>query len=515
VTSAEVLAALITAKEAERSRVRWDPAAFAGDHGPQLAFVTEKAPFTHVMCARQSGKSWGDDFTLGCNADEHPQSVGLFLGLKGTGVKVSNWVPIWKQGLCDMHEIPQDWHNETSMVTTWPNGSRVMFGGTDDLSNVKKFLGNSLRNYGIVIIDECQDQPDGVLRYILNTLLPPMLGPKSRVILSGVLPDVPAGYFYELAHPASLNGEACTCKGWRHHEWGRAANVHTPEAMAQLRKYMDDHGLTEKDPQIQRDWYMQRVWDMAATAYRYSRERNGYEADQPEWVSEVEWGVGVAKAAEPHEGIDEFTIGIDPGGGDRTSIVVWGWGDHTTEIQQVAEWVTPRDAHTPLSAIAEALSVMVQHYPTGLIFWDPGSGSMEIDTFGTDYGIPLVRAAQKTDFPGQVRRVNDLLSKGTLKVIIGSALEEDYQRARFDTDARAKGSWKWASQWHPDPSEAGRYGLQGYWNTYTPPAPPKPIELQKREAAELRQRRVTAMKAGRRLEEDDERSIFQEDEPWT
>ncbi|HEX3220591.1 MAG TPA: hypothetical protein VHU77_11360 [Candidatus Limnocylindria bacterium] len=488
--------AILAELAARALRKRWDPRAFAGQHEPQYGFITDRSPFSHAQCARQSGKTWGDDFILGQNADEHPRSAGLFLGLKGTGVRVSNWVPTWKQGLCEMHGIPSDWHNETSMVTTWPNGSRVMFGGTDDLSNVRKFLGNSLRNYGIVIIDEAQDQPPQVLRYILNTLLPPMLGPKSRIILSGVLPDVPAGPFYDLAHPGGLGGAKCTCTGWRHHEWGRAANIHTPEAMEQLAKYMRDHGLTEDDPQIQRDWFMKRVWDTSATAYRYRQELNGYKAETPDWFKHVDWEHGKARAAVPHDGIDQFTIGIDPGGGDRTSIVVWGWGEHTHEIQHVFEWVTPRDTPVPLSEIASTLAIAVEHYPTDNIFWDPGSGSLEIDTFGTDYGIPLVRAATKTDFPGQVRRNNDLLTKGYLKVIIGSALEEDYQRARFDTEARAKGTWRWSSQWHPDPSEAGRYGLQGYYNAYVEPPKPVPVELAKRAAMIKRQREYNAKRGG-------------------
>jgi hypothetical protein len=513
--AADILGALVAAKQAERTRVRWDPGAFAKGHAPQLGFVTDRRQFTHVMCARQSGKSWGDDFILGANADEHPRSVGLFLGLKGTGVKVSNWVPIWKQGVCEAHGVPADWHNETSMVTTWPNGSRVMFGGTDDLSNVKKFLGNSMRNFGVVIIDEAQDQPDGVLKYILNTLLIPMLGPHSRVIVSGVLPDVPAGYFYELAHPTALEGGACDCKGWGHHEWGRAANVHTPEAMEQLATYMRDHHLSDDDPQIQRDWYMRRVWDSAATAYRYRPAVNGYEAESPEWLDEVDWGQGRAMASEPHEHIEEFTIGIDPGGGDRTSIVVWGYGQHTQEVQHIAEWVTERDAHTALSEIAHALGALVERFPTGLVFWDPGSGSMEIDTFGTDYGVPLVRAANKSDLPGQVRRVNDLLTKGFAKVMVGSALEEDYLKARWDSDARSKRLWRWASAWHPDPSEAARYGLQGFWAQYTPPEPPKPIEQRLKEKAQRRQRRVVAAKAGQFLDEDVEASIFEEGESWT
>lgn len=494
------------------SRPRWDARAFAGGHGPQLAFVTDRRPYQHVMCARQSGKTWGDDFVLGANADQHPRSVGLFLGLKGTGVKVSNWVPIWKQGLCERHGIPASWHNETTMVTTWANGSRVMFGGTDDLSNVKKFLGNSLRNHGVVVIDEAQDQPPEVLKYLIKTLLVPMLGPTTRIILSGVLPDVPAGPFYDLAHAAALGAQECDCSGWHHHEWGRSANVHTPEAMAQLAEHMRAHNLTADDPQIQRDWYMRRVWDTSATAYRYSRERNGYVADVPPWLDLTDWEHGVARAAVPHEGITDFTFGIDPGGGDRTSIVGWGWGEHTHEIQQVFEWVTPRDTPVPLSEIASTLAVAVEHYPSSDIFWDPGSGSLEIDTFGGDYGIPLVRAATKTDFPGQVRRNNDLLTKGWAQVIIGGALEEDYQRARFDNEARAKGSWRWSSQWHPDPSEAARYGLQGYYNNFTEPAAPLPIEAQKRQRHAERMRRQQAMEAAVRLPEDEEHDLYADDD---
>src|SRR5262245_47597810 len=115
-----VLAELV---ERTRHARAWDADAFAGNHAPQLAFVKDRSQWIHGMCARQSGKTWGDDFILGENASSHPQSVGLFLGLKGTGVKVSNWVPTWKQGLCAPRGIPADWHNETLMMTTWPNGS--------------------------------------------------------------------------------------------------------------------------------------------------------------------------------------------------------------------------------------------------------------------------------------------------------------------------------------------------------------------------------------------------------
>lgn len=442
---------------------------FCGQHAPQYSFVTDRSRWIHVMCARQSGKTWGDDGILLDNIIAAPRSTNLFLGLKGTGVKTSNWFPIWKP-LCESAGIPQDWHNETEMRTTLPNMARVMFAGVDDLTNVKKYLGNRLKD-GVVIVDECQDISAHVLTYILKVLLPPMLTPTTRVILSGVLPDVPAGLFYELAtdQPLSDAPQLAKSKGWSHHEWGRSANVHTPEAMKQLEDYMGEHGLSADDPQIQRDWYMRRVWNLDATAYRYSRERNGYQAQAPAWLTARAFGKGFIAASVPHEGITDFTVGIDPGGGDRTSVVGWGWGQTTQEVQHVFEWVTERNTSTSLSDIAEVCGLFEQHYPGAQYVWDPGSGKMELDTFGQDYGIALIRAATKTDLPGQVRRNNDLLTKGWAQIMIGSKLEEDYQKARWDADARAKGTWRWSTQWHPDPSEAARYGLQGYYSQYAPP----------------------------------------------
>jgi hypothetical protein len=509
----------VLAELAARARLvrAFDAAAFAGGHAPQLGFIRDRSQWQHVMCARQSGKTFADDFILGENAVLHPESVGLFLGLKGTGVKVSNWVPIWKAGICAPREVPDDWHNETLMMTTWPNGSRVMFGGTDDLSNVKKFLGNSLRNHGIVIVDEAQDQPSEVLKYIITQLLVPMLGPTSRIILSGVLPDVPAGYFYELAADRELADapELRVSKGFSHHEWGRAANVHTPEAMEHLHKYLSDRGLTLDDPQIQRDWFMKRVWDQDATAYRYARARNGYLPEVPGWIDGPMFGKGHVMAAVPHAHVDQFTVGIDPGGGDRTSVVVWGWGDHTHEVQHVFEWVTDRDVPVSLGEIGEVLGLVQRHYPTSLFTWDPGSGKMELDTFGADYDVPLVRAATKADLPGQVRRNNDLLSKGWAQVMIGSRLEEDYLKARWDKDARAAGAWRWASAWHPDPSEAARYALQGYFANYSPAVPEQTHAEKRRALTELAQKRAKAKRAGKRLAEDEEAQVFEGDDPWS
>ncbi|HVQ52662.1 MAG TPA: hypothetical protein VMS92_21715 [Mycobacterium sp.] len=424
----------------------------AGDHVPQLGFMRDRSPFIHVMCARQSGKTWGDDGILLGNALAEPESTNIFLGLKGTGVKLGNWVPVWKR-LCARFNIPERWHNETDKLTTFPNGARVLFGGTDDLENVRKFLGNRL-HHGVFIVDEAQDQKDDVLRYILRTLLPPMLTPTTRVILSGVLPDVEAGLFYELS----------TSPGWSHHEWGRAANVHTPEAMAQLREYMRLHGLAEDDPQIQRDWYMKRVWDAGATAYRYERSKAGYDGNAPAWL-------------------DRFSVGIDPGTRDRCAIQVWGWGVQDRNIYHVHEWVTERNADAKWSDVAAELGRINERWKPAHWYYDAGGSQMTLDTFLRDYGVPVVAAAKKSDLAGQVGRMADLLALGRAKVRIGSALETDLLRARWDQDARAKGLYRWSSAWHPDAADAARYALAGYWDSYVQPKPKPTQDPWEQEAA--------------------------------
>lgn len=510
-TDPRELLAELAARANLMAQVHFSLIEFCGKHHLQLAFCQDRACWLHIMCARQSGKTWGDDGIMLDNAIVAPASPNLFLGLKGTGVRTSNWFPIWRP-LCDEAGVPQDWHNETEMRTTFANRSRAMFAGTDDLSNIKKYLGNRLKN-GVVIIDEAQDQTDSVLTYLLVQLLPPMLTPTTRVILSGVLPDVPAGKFYSLASEKELaaNPGLAVSKGYKHHEWGRAANIHTPEAMDQLTQYMKDHGLTIDDPQIQRDWFMKRVWDLSATAWRYDRERNGYQADPPAWLADCGIAKGTVLAATPHAGITRFTVGADPGGRDKTSVVCWGWGEETQEIQHVFEWVTPRNTKTSLSDIAGAFAVVREHYNPEAFWWDPGSGSMEIDTFTQDYGIPLVKAAVKADRPGQMRRNNDLLSRGLLKVMIGSALEEDYQKARWDPDARSKGQWNWAAQWHPDPAEAARYALQGYFDAYVAPVTPPTHAEHRRARVVQEQKHAGLRRLGIKPPEDDDGDLDDDD----
>jgi hypothetical protein len=479
VTPAQLLKA--TEREIERraranapTKPKWSLEAYADGHTQQLAAMLDRSCWLHFLCDRQSGKTWADLGILLDNALAQPNSINVFLGLVSTGLTLSVW-PKWIALLERFgieHRSVQD-----EKLTRFPNGAIVAFGGTDDLKNVRKYLGNRLDNC-VFIVDECQDQPTSVLTYILDVLLDPMCTPTTRVILSGVLPDFPFGLFLDLAShdEASKTGGTPASLKWSHHSWGRLDNVHTPEAAERLKQLQAEKGVNH--PQLLRDWgRVQRVWTAIATGYHYSRPRNGYTPTVPDWLAGERAAleiIGVPimslMAAVPRAGIEFVSVGIDPGGRDRTSLVANGWGTASRKVQHLFEWCTPRNSIAKLSHIKAVAMIVQARFGPAWWFWDT-QGALEIDTWTIDSGIPAVKAAKKADFDGQVRRVNGLLEDSQYDVMIGSAVEEDMTKAAWDKDLLARGKRTWSKAWHPDPAESSRYSLAPYWDAYKPEQP--------------------------------------------
>lgn len=491
---------LLALTERERPRLpRFSLENFCGKHVKQLAFAKDRHHRKHVMCARQVGKSYADDGILLDAGLTLPQSTNIILGINGPQIRNNNWEPIWKRQFDKFSGLDGASSNETRMVTTFPNGARVFFGGVDDARHIKNLLGGRVER-GVVIIDESQDAGP-MLDELLDSILPPMLGAGAQLILSGVFPEVPAGRFWRESGWHERDGQWTQdvgFHGWSHHNWGRRDNVFTPDAWALLERYLEETGLSMNDPQIIRDWMGLPSFDPEATAYRYLKSRNGYDPVTPEWLrmiyGQAKDGVAVDErgkeikyahemridkdggrygmmAAIPHEGVNIFGGALDPGSNsDRASIQFWGWGERYRGVQHVFDWTSQRRARLSTGDMFAVLGLayrMLLKVGDGAGAcnprYDAGSSQNTIDNLQGDYGIPLVLAAKKSDLIGQINRNNDLLTDGRAKVMIGSALEQDYTRARWDKAALERGQRVWARAWHPDSSEAGRYGLQDYY----------------------------------------------------
>lgn len=480
-------------------RSAWSLEAYAAGHAQQLAAMRDHSNWLHFLCDRQSGKTWADLGILLDNALAQPNSINVFLGLVSTGLTLSVW-PKWT-ALLDRFRIKRrDVKDEK--ISTFPNGAMVAFGGTDDLVNVKKYLGNRLHNC-VFIIDEAQDQKSSVLKYLLDVLLEPMCTPTTRVILSGVLPDLPVGHFLSLAtfDAESKTGGGKGFEKWSHHSWGRLDNVHTPEAAERLALLEAQKGAD--DPQLLRDWKgVQRVWDASFTAYRYSAVRDAWKWTSPQWARANLLDPGRLLAAlpivphptnpaSPLVTLDRFAIGLDPAAtADRFAIVMWGW--HSKErigLWQVAEWVTERGANALESQYLEVLKVLKGRYSpygvVGRVIRDAGSSRTTNDLLRRSHGI-LIEPAIKG--PGSLRarvdRLADLLGTGHCHIMAGGELENDLKLAKWDVKAREESRWDFDGSHHPDVADAATYGAVAFFEAHEKPeAGPPPTDQERLDAA--------------------------------
>lgn len=473
--------------QAAEGATKWSLEAFANGHVPQLAAMRDRSNWLHFLCDRQSGKTWADLGILLDNALKVPNSTNMFLGLVGVGLELSVW-PKWL-ALCDKFGI-QHTPNEVLRTSYFPNGAMVAFGGTDT-GTIKKYLGNRLDG-AVFIIDEAQDQRSSVLAYILNVLLEPMCTPTTRVILSGVLPDLPVGHFLSLADydPASKTGGGKGHEKWSHHSWGRLDNVHTPEAAERLAALEAEKGAD--DPQLLRDWKgVQRVWDASMTAYRYSIARDAWNWTSAPWARSDLLAPGVLMAAlpivphptnlaSPAVTLDRFAIGLDPAAtADRFAIVLWGWSSkERIGLWQIGEWVTARGANSLESQWVEVLKVFKARYSqyghVGRIIRDSAGGTGVGDLLRQSHGIviePVIKG------PGSLRarvdRLADLLGTGHCHIMAGSELENDLKLAKWDVKAREESRWEFDGSHHPDVADAGTYGAVAFYEAHEKPAGPQ------------------------------------------
>lgn len=438
-----------------------DPIIISNGHVPQRRVLEDDSRRQIWLCSRRAAKSVSVCAKAATLALRYPNSVIIYFGATYNAVHLLIWGPVWKA-------FRQKWgvggtDTEKPMVTTFANGSTVLFVGADDYKHVESYLGGKLR---AVFIDEAQSQPDSVLVPLIDRILPPALSDLGgTLILSGTIPEVEAGLFYEIWRDKDRY------RAWARHNWNRFANPHIESEIA-LKLHLEESAHSIDDPIIRRDWFGEFVFASELTAFRYNRSIAGYDGNYPSYLN-------------------MFAVGVDPGTRDRTAIVVWGWNpEKDTNVYNVHEWVTPRNSQTTLGDIANQLKVINERWrPIPWWYIDMGGSGMAIDTFTIDYGLPIIHAAKKTDRPMQVKRFADLLAKGRAKVRIGSALEQDLQRAQWDKDARAAGRYEWSNVWHPDVADAGRYALQGYFDAYkAPKAKPDAmtIEAQREQESWLR-----------------------------
>lgn len=450
------------------------PELLANGHQMQLAILLAILASTDknliLQCSRRAGKTWVCLCILLLVARKTPDVTCVFLGL--TAVAAEEQWRVWLRLLADL-KIPA---THVGMSTTLANGSRIEFGGLDDLRHVQGLRGRNLSG-GCAILDEAQSDP-GVMETTVVDILGPMLDEEIEgrepgvLVIAGTIPELEGVGYFERTWLRAADPES----GWLRFNWGRRDNPHELHFERNLARYLKKYGYTVEHPHVRRTWFGERVFGDAETVYGW-RPCNSYVPTVPPWAAPLvdAFPPGKLTLSELPKGARFISLAVDPGTRDEASVSGWAWGAPGGGVWHFCEWITLKNAGADQGSWAAVLGEVKRRYPTVTFlqpYYDAGSAKEVINTFQKDYGIAVVLPAKKAARKGQVDRFRTLLRKEEAHVMAGSAMERDLQVTRWDLAKRDDGKWEYSSMHHPGASESGRYALDHYFGVRAPKQKP-------------------------------------------
>jgi hypothetical protein len=309
--------------------------------------------------------------------------------------------------LLRQHGIAESRHDLSELWVRLTNGSFVQAVGCDDIRDVDRKLGYQ---WDDILIDECQDHRDDILRRLVDkTLLPTLVDRGGSLTLMGTPPEVLVGIWQEVSDPNSQTR-------FKRHHWTLLDNPFiAPENIVKVYEgrgfVIDFDDPTNNDPVVQREIFGLHVIDPAKFVYCYSPLANDYgDADE---------------ALFKRDGIWRFAMGIDIGGveedNDADAITVLGWmtDDPERRIWEREVWSDRGDSEEFVDRIEKTYHE-----------WQPMVG-----VCGDTGGAGAVKAL--ASFKKRIRAGFDFTPKPTSAETSQRLLNDDLRSRRFRT--RPKG----------------------------------------------------------------------------
>lgn len=358
----------------------------------QLAFVEAKEAMRAACCGRRSGKTQGIIRKLIKKCLQRPRSVAAYFATTLARACKLVWdspdgIPnlIIDLGLAGRCSI-----NETDHRVDFDNGSVLWISGCETLADARNWKG--LR-YDIAVVDEAQDWPEEILRFMIDEALKWALMDRwqsAELLVTGTPGPVMAGIFFEIT--TGLR------KGWGHYGWTAEQNPHV-DAAGFLAELLTERGLAIDDPIVQREFFGRWVPDPRLTLFQYCAGRNDF-------------------AALPASDSWRHVLGMDVGLRDLNAFCLESWRrfDRTVYIQEAyAEQVAPDQP--PVTRFAQIVRGFQQKFGRDifLVMDTGGLGAAIAQELVRREGL-AIEAAKKTEKAATIRLMNDQLRAGRVKV---------------------------------------------------------------------------------------------------
>jgi hypothetical protein len=385
-------------------------------HAKQAAFVAAVMAhrFVTVCAGRQSGKSHAA-VAAGIEMCLSRANVSvLYIASTHDSVKRMAWKAA--RAFNDEHKLGAV-PNYTDLSLTFSNGSQLVLIGVDTEKAADRVRG--IQRLIAAFVDETQLFPPEVSTALLRDAIRPALRPlRGKLILMGTPNKLGAlGPWWDAILRSEALGKA---DGSQHHfKWTvydtvgiliDGVPVTLDDIEATIQEDLEIEKQTKDSAWFQVEYMAEWVVDMAARAYHFTDEANVYD--------------------ELPEGLEFALTFGDIGVNDEDAFgsLRWSSTDPTLYLveHEIAPGLTTRDEEVILGRVWEELSPLEVVLDTG------GQGAKTFITVqeAMPY-LPLV-AARKPSLNVQVKRLNDVLDGGWLKV---------HRDSRFRSDVR-KATWK-------------------------------------------------------------------------
>lgn len=350
---------------------------FSGLTLPQKAFKTDTAKRKTALCSRRAGKTYVliEDFIETCKATANIKCAYVAL-TRGSAKQI-----MWEELIRVNHHLALDLTlNHSELVAIFPNGSRLLVTGADDIRDIEKLRGQA---FAKVAIDEAGSFGAHLEPLVDEVLSPALMDQDGTMLLTGTPSVACAGVFYD----------ATTGKrpGWSNHAWTFRDNPHVPQGWIDEEK--DRLGITEDSPKFQREYLGRWIAGATERLYQYDPQLNTYDS-----LPDLPWS---------------YVLGVDLGWVDDCAFVLGAWCPASPTFFILEQYKSP---HMLPPDIAATIKRIIHDKPYTKIVADTGGLALTIvEELRARWHIPVI-AAKKIEKLANIELMNGDLRRGFVKL---------------------------------------------------------------------------------------------------
>jgi len=364
----------------------------------QKDFIDDPSQFKAALCSRRAGKTYSACFYLIEVASTHPECLCAYLALTRNSAKRLMWSELKRANRKYMLGMR---FNNTELICTLPNESKIMLTGANDSEAVEALRGSP---YRLVIIDECASFGKNISVVVDEIITPSLVDHHGTLAVIGTPSASCTGHFFD----ATTNPEF----GYSVHKWTIRDNPHIPHAVEWLEQRKKQRKWDDNHPAYLREWCGKWVKSRDALVYKYTNNN---------LISHV-----------PEEDL-EYIIGVDLGWADATAIIIGGFSERTNKF-----YITDCHKESKMlpAEISEMLKEIIEIYePTSVVCDTGGLGKSIVEEMRARYGLPI-KAAEKKNKASYIEIMNSDLNANCVMVMQGLPLLEEWDILQWDDSFR-------------------------------------------------------------------------------